>query len=132
MTSLVFGVLDGIHPNQDNGVKTVADVASELEGGYHLMETFFAMHKDSIIDAVLADAKRSAENGEEFTGKRMAQNVESEFRDYLDAEEHGIKTKAAMMGISHRHKSGFMPDGESRQSFIDTETYRGSFRAWID
>lgn len=133
MKQLVFGVLDAIHPNQDSGIKTVAQVASELEGEYSLMQTYFDMHKDAIVDSIFSDISRSAKNGETFSGKRMAQDIENGFRDYLDAEEHGIKTKSAQLGISHRHKSGFIEGGkQSRQSFIDTTTYRGSFRAWIE
>lgn len=128
MRTLSLGVVDGIHSAGEG--QTVAEVAGKLEAEYGLMRTFWDMHQEEIVKLLLDEFARCVRTGEDFTGKRTMQKVKTMFVNYLDKEEHGIKTMAALRGVRHRNKE--VEFGPPRESFIDTGDYRGSFVGWID
>lgn len=128
MAALVLGVIDGIHSSGE-GI-TVAQVAEQLEAEFGVMGAFWSIHEDEIRQLLLDEFMRCIRTDEDFTGKRTAQKIRTMFRTYLDKEEHGIKTRAAAMGVRHRNKE--VEYGEPRESFIDTGDYRGSFVAWVE
>lgn len=128
MSKLYLGVIDGAHASGE-GV-TVAEVARSLEKEYGVVGIFWKLHGNDVIDLLLDEFKRDIKYGRDFTGKESMQKVKTMFSEYLLAQEHGIHTKAALLGLSSRHKSGEI--GKPRQSFIDTGDYKGSFVGWID
>jgi hypothetical protein len=132
---------------------TTGDVAGFLENRYHIMEHFWELHQDEIVDYLTDSLQDTIDNlamGAPLTidpyGAAMSK-IEDAFKKMLANEElesmgyPGIPTMAALMGVSHRHKSGFLPRkvrqqalaaGESaRPSFVDTGTYSASMKAWI-
>ena len=128
MASLVLGVIDGIHSAGEG--ETVAEVAAKLEAEYGIMATFWEMYRDEVTKLLMEEFARCMRTDERFTGKRTMQKVKTMFVTYLDKEEHGIKTMAAMRGVRHRNKE--VEFGPPRESFIDTGEYRGSFVGWIE
>lgn len=127
MATLILGVVDGTH---SNGPITLGELAHILESEYSIFGTFWEQNAAKIMDLLLEEFARDTEYGRDFTGKSSMQKIKTMFTEYLDKEEHGIKTKAALLGISSRHKAGEI--GTSRQSFIDSGDYRGSFIGWVE
>lgn len=100
-------------------IKTVAEVAEDLEERYQILDTFSSIHNEDIsriLSKELALAvlgKQTAQQAEEISSAKIT----TIFRDYLRKEEHGIKTKAS-------RKRG-------TKSFIDTTTYMQSIYSKI-
>jgi len=110
--------------------KNTQQVANELEIRYNLVETFYNMEEDNIID-ILEDA--FAEDIDEILtmGKpsrkgisdRETKKIEAIFREKLDRHEYdgvisGVPTKASQR--------------EGRPSFVKTGLYRKAFTVWVE
>ena len=118
--------------------KTSAEVAKELEDRYELVSTFYLGEEDELsfaledfygeaIEAVLMGKPPKKIPSDELTKK-----IEEAFRQYLQNEEHGIKTEAARRGVSHLLPKPYSRRNPPRPSFIDTGLYMQSFRAWVE
>lgn len=137
---LVLGVNDVAYSGKD-GASTTGEVAEILEDRYHVMEVFYEEHKQDIADALAASLAKSLESL--FTSGREVgrptyqaeQNIEAQFRAYLDANEWSTVAPAAhhiaaaKAGKSKRKKD-LQYDGP-RPAFIDTGLYQSSFRAEV-
>lgn len=129
---------------------TTGDVAEILEARYHIMEVFFEVHRDKIVEEVekaYAGAMNSIANGQTNAGLNplagAAEEIQIMFSDFLSQKEmdnlsvngyfgkYQVPTRAAQRGVSHRfaHPYARRPP---RPSFIDTGTYQNSFRVWSD
>jgi hypothetical protein len=123
--------------------KSTGDVAEILEAKYHVMEIYYNLHVDFVVDAFAESVAEAIENLAAGAPPKISfsaqaeQDVEADFRSFLALREMdglgypGIPTAAALAGVSHRflHPYARRP---SRPSFIDTGQYVASFRAWID
>lgn len=117
---------------------TTYGVAVILEERYHVMSTFYELHKQEIALAVvdvvagLINQAIGAGRNEIDPAFDAEQQIESSFRRFLDANEMGsrVNISAAQAGVSHRKKSP-QAKRQARPAFIDTGLYRASFRAKI-
>ena len=126
-----------------SGGETTADVARFLEDRYHIMEVFFEVHKQEIVNQLTESIRGQLENimlGAPLSGGTPFDDgtgwIENRFKKFLSLREvesfgiKGVPTKAALLGISHRKKN---PNaGIRRPSFIDTGLYESSFKSWVD
>ena len=142
MATLELGVLDQAYSHiegHSTKVTTTYEVAQILEDNYHVMGTFYALKQEKIAN-FLADSIGNAFQ-DRIQGRTIGrsptydaeQKIEALFRSFLDANEMnklsialtGIAISAvAARGYSKRRKRN--PLG--RPAFIDTGTYRISFR----
>lgn len=126
-----------------SGTQTTGDVAGWLEARYHVMETFYELHKDDIaadLEDGLAGALENILTGAApFTNNPFgsAENkIDERFRKFIDDREMetigypGVPTKAAQRGVNHRLKRPYQKRA-SRPSFQDTTLYEDSQRTWI-
>lgn len=171
--TIQLGVLDGPHGGngKDKDGKTIGDVAGYLETNYALFETFFAVEEDFISQQI---EKSIADWTEEFLIRGIepkrsplqaaAVNIAVRFKEdiYQNKTNHwplepdDVPTKAALMGINHRFKSGlnnvsmvalkkFKEDkeagkipknvkavGDPRPNFIDTSLFVQAIMGWIE
>jgi hypothetical protein len=120
-----------IRPTKSYGQgKTTSEVSKDLEERYKIVDTFYTMEEDYIIDLIEEQAaldideimtmEAPSNKGVSFT---ETDKIEERFRQDLsrrkfDGAVYGVPTKAAQR--------------ESRQSFIKTGRYRSSFRAWME
>jgi hypothetical protein len=130
-------------PAKSIGSKTTFEVAEILERRYHIMELFFEIHSDSIIQAIIDSYEGATESilmtkmvplDPSATGM---DKIKVMFQKFLDMEElagvaRGVPTQAAILGISHRFAHPYAQSRTRRPSFIDTGLYQSSFRAWVD
>lgn len=126
---------------------TTGEVAEILEEKYHVMEIFFEIHGEQIME-LLTDAVVGAYETAAMGGPTQAEphaealeKIGQMFRDFLSNQEmdgyHGefstlqIPTRAAREGVSHRfaHPYAHRPE---RPSFIDTGEFQAAFTAWIE
>lgn len=128
---------------------TTGEVADYLEEEYHIMETFFELHSDQIMQ-LIADAYIGALETFEISGmsqdepsREAMEAIEQMFRDFLGNEElnnvmPGVPTIASGQtaertgGIQHRFAHPYAKANPSRPSFIDTGLFQSSFRAWFE
>jgi len=151
MPDLHFGFVDVPYPGQiakrnsrgrflrraDRSV----DVAEALEKRYHIVETFSDQMLDYISEELSYYYDEQLEELFESRTRsgpgKFARNITLAFRDFIrkggmDDAVRGVPTKASIEGKTWRPGYGKFPTGETRPSFIDTGTYIGSFRAWVD
>lgn len=153
MTTINFGVTDLPYSQQNIGkvkkgktkgaarVSTTGEVAELLENKYKIMEHFWKLKQDDIVNGKMGDALVGAFEDVMMGGPpsknvyaSAMSEVEKMFMDFLSTREveglgiPGVPTKAALMGISHRLKN---KKGARRPSFIDTGLYQHSFRGWV-
>jgi hypothetical protein len=126
--------------------KDVAEVAKILEGKYGIMAIFAAQQQNEIANALatsLADATEALMTGTPVANAYAegTEEIQKNFRKFLDMNGTGIITEASKKGVSGRFmdknntKGKRLPEnsnGQVRPSFIDTGTYQNSFRAWIE
>lgn len=154
MTTLSFGVNDipyshspdlgKVKKGKTKGsarVATTGEVAEILEDKYHIMEAFWNLHGDEIIEKygdAIAGAFEGLLQGAPVSPNATAAGnaeVEAMFRKFLSEKEietldiPGVPTKAALMGVSHRLKK---KHGPPRPSFIDTGMYETSFVSEVE
>lgn len=134
------------HPAHSPGTETTGDVATWLENKYHVVEVFYSLYEDQIVDDVanaMGDAVDALMSGapvdsiDPFSPGALSA-IQTRFKQFLSNQEieglgiPGVPTQAALDGVSHRHKSGFTRGRKRRPSFIDTGLYQASFIAWAD
>lgn len=118
------------------------DVAEDLEEKYHIVETFAELALAEIAEELEVDYTEQLdelfETGRSRSGSgKFSRKVTLSFRNFLqeggmDSLVRGVPTKASLAGKTWRPDFNKTPVGQSRPSFIDTGTYIGAFRAWID
>lgn len=102
-----------------NPKTTVAEVARELESRFGIIDTFAEKYKTEIaqiitsasVDRIFGRMTRTEAYAE------IQSKIRKHFQAYLRYEEHGIKTKTALI--------------EGRQSFIDTGEYKDLLKVKI-
>lgn len=138
MPVLSLGVTDVAYSDPDaKGAVTTGEVAEFLEQKYHVIETFYELHKQQISDelgSAVAERIESLLQGNPGTSSDLAvDGIDEMFRKYLDAGEweavSGQMVMAARTGVSHRKKKK-KREG-ARPAFIDTGLYQASFRSWL-
>lgn len=150
---LHFGVIDV--PYATAGGQSTGDVAEILEDKYAVMGNFDALHHDEFTELVEISVAEAVENLMAGMPTNLAKpfaqacgDIESMFRQYLDDEEiaatgqAGVPTQAAIDGVRTSLKKKKETKniktyrsrvrGERRPSFVDTQAYRNSFKAWVD
>jgi hypothetical protein len=149
----MLGVLDIVYSDAGGsgvaGAKTTGDVASILESKYGVMAAFYDLRQEKIAQWIADDVSSQIEMYVK-TGRRPApehgsltygadQKIEAEFRAFLSANElahlmaaagAGVLSAAAAAGVNHRKKQPFAKKNKARPAFVDTGTYRSSFRSW--
>lgn len=125
--------------------QTTGDVAEILEAKYHLMETFFDVYEEKIVEQLtesLAGAIQSLANGVTAHGPvdpfaAGAQQITEMFKQFIlsgEAERSsisGVPTRAALKGVSHRKAHPYAKH-DRRVSFYDTGLYVDNFYSWAD
>lgn len=122
--------------------KTTGDVAEILESEYGVIGHFFEAHKQDIareFEEAVAGALDNVLNGLPVA-KDMFAPATDEIGDMMktflssgEAERVGIAgtpTMAALKGVNHRFKHPYAKANPRRPSFIDTDQYRASMKAW--
>jgi hypothetical protein len=150
LTTISFGVNDIPYSHSDNigtvkkgktkgspRTSTTGEVAEILEDKYHIMETFWNLHGDEIVEQygdAIAGAFEGLLQGSPVSPNALASGnaeVEAMFRKFLSQQEMdslgipGVPTKASLKGVSGRFKKG--KSGSPRPSFIDTALFENSF-----
>jgi len=128
-----------------SGGETTHDVAMRLEEKYHVMEVFYEDVGADLIAKALensaADALESLLMGNTSPGFSLTAAAEAEIQSAFDAfitqQEMdgvvgGVPTAAALAGVNHRLKHPYAKGNPERPSFVDTGTYLGNFRAWVE
>lgn len=137
-----LGVLD---QNYRSG-QSVGDVAKILEGRYGIMAIFAARQSTQIANHLatsLADATEALMMGQPVANAYAegTDQIQEDFRKFLDQNGTGIITKASEKGVSGRFadknntkglRGPMNSQGQVRPSFIDTGLFQNSFRAWIE
>jgi hypothetical protein len=127
-------------PQQIYGMgKTTGMVAEELENKYGLMEAFFNMEEDYIVNEFEKAYVKGIEDGVNLGTWDVKWNtdpVESKFRHAItgrrfDGILKGVPTKAAQRGVSHLRADPYKPSAE-RPSFMNTSLFMRSFKAWLE
>jgi hypothetical protein len=129
-----LGVID--MPYAD-GKTTTGDVAEILEGKFHVMEIFADQNIEFMAQAISDGLIGSMENA--FAGAPESANVfasamaeiEDRFQQFIDREESGIHTKAKDQPKAGPRKKRQYRQVEAKTTFVETGSYRDSFRAWI-
>lgn len=121
---------------------TTGEVAEFIENEYHVMESFFEVHGDEVMNDIVDAYEGSLDNmllggpSRSNPGQEGLEKAEQRFRDFLANREMdtmgvpGIPTQAALEGVSHRFAHPYAKRSE-RPSFIDTGTYASAFKAWM-
>jgi len=124
--------------------RTTAEVAEELEKRYNIVETFFDLEKDKILEmieeAFAEDAEIVMMGQPPRTGglsDKATDKIEQSFRRNLAAQKYdglirGVPTLASLRGVSHLKLHPFAKRNSSRPSFIDTGMYQRSFTVWAE
>jgi hypothetical protein len=149
---LHLGVID--FPYSEEASVTTGDVAEILEKEYGVMQHFASLHEPEIAEVLEVSAHEAIESI--LLGAPVIPNpfdsamsdLQRMFNTYLDDEEiaqtgqSGVPTQAALDGVRSalkKRKEIKSPKkyrsatrGTRRPSFIDTGTYRASFKAWVE
>jgi len=132
----------GVHEVPHFRGKTAGDVASILEHGYKIVETFFNMHEAEITNALVESYTNSAmamfegapatlNPAGDAIGKIETMFKKAVFMQEFDGLIPGVPTRAALTGASKWRKRGRKVRA-SRSSFVDSDIYRSSFTVWVD
>jgi hypothetical protein len=140
--TLHLGVDD--FPYANSSGKTTGDVAGILEAKYHVMESFYEDLGETFFAKEIEESARNAVtsliNGTTanitLTGQ-AEDNIKKRFdlflsQQELDYTQPGIPTLASLKGVNHSFAKPNAKGNPSRPSFVDTGTFRTSFRAWLD
>lgn len=139
--TLHLGVIDVPY---NNGAST-GSVAVRLENEYGILEYFTHVKADEIakeLEKDLVDFIDDSLSGMAIHSEPFASScnkIESMFRralteQFMDGSNFSgrpVPTMASLSGISHRFKGKKNRRGV-RPSFVDTGTYRQSFKAWVE
>lgn len=126
----------GVHT--ESGAQTTGDVAGWLENKYHVMEIFYELHEEEIVEIIgrwYLTQHEAAMMGGSPNMQGFIDEIAVLFHQFIDTKEMdgtatpGVPTKASLKGIDHRRKNNRGVPG--RPSFRDTGNYEDSFRAWL-
>ena len=120
--------------------KTTGMVAEELEKKYGIMEAFYTMQEDYIVDEfekAVAEGLAWGMSGGSWDYDWDVTPLEGKFRRAItdrkfDGVLRGVPTKAAQRGVSHLRADPYRKSASSRPSFMDTSLYMRSFKAWTE
>jgi hypothetical protein len=120
--------------------KTTGDVATELENKYGIMEAFYNMEEDFIVDGFedkMAKGLASGMSGGSFDYDWDASQLETKFRHAITARKFdgvlkNVPTRAAQKGVSHLRVDPYRQGAAPRPSFMNTSLYMRSFKAWTE
>ena len=128
-------------PQQQYGQgKTVGQVAEALENKYGIVEAFFGMQEDYIVDnfeAAYANGLDSGMSGGQWDVAWDPAPLQPKFRRAISTRQfdgvlRGVPTKASQGGVSHLRKDPFKKGASPRPSFMNTGMYMRSFSAWLE
>lgn len=150
---ICLGVNDVPYTNSKDGV-TTAQVANWLEEKYGIIAQLVAQKETEIRDHLESNLQKSLEEmlaglpvRDPFgTGTSL---IARDMRNWLSLQEvekvgiPGVPTRAALMGVSSRSKSGLkgvsmkqfekgVRRGKRRPSFIDTGLMERNYRCWTE
>jgi len=124
--------------------KTSTEVAKQIETNYKLVEKFFELEQNNIMEMLVDAYRKGLEVIMEkqtvakavITGGAI-EKIEQKFRQDLTESRYdglipGVPTRAAKRGVSHQLAHPYAKGNPQRPSFIDTGTYRDSFTVWIE
>jgi hypothetical protein len=131
-----------------SGQQTTGDVAQILENKYGIFRTYFEeMHPDLVpevltqamqnkLEALMSGAPAAADSRSIFADLDLSP-IEEAFKRAIERQEFdgivsGVPTKASLKGINHRLKHPYAKDNPQRPSFMDTNLFHGSIKAWMD
>jgi len=135
---LIFGVWDVPYSKKES--VTTGEVANRLESKYHIMGTYLANQGEFVAQEI---AERLSDNLMRRTPIRKEMSlsgIEHDLKSSISQRKFDqwigpplVPTKAALMGVSLRFKSGkrrgkAKVSGVERPSFIDTGIYQRSIR----
>jgi len=131
---LSLGVVD--YPYADTG-QTTGEVAEILEDKYGVMQKFADQNLDFMAQSITDGVIGAIENA--FAGAPQTANVfaeglskiEDRFHDYIDHEEHGIRTKSKEKPLSGVRKKRQYRRVTGKTTFVDSGLYRNSFKVWV-
>jgi hypothetical protein len=121
--------------------KTTGQVAKDLEETYGIVQTFYEMEEDMMVELVEDAFGEEIENilmmkpmSKKALSEASTDEIENKFRESLSSQRFdgiisGVPTLASLRGVSHLQRHPYAKRGP-RPSFIDTGLYRSSFRAW--
>jgi hypothetical protein len=120
--------------------KTSGEVAAEIEKKYSLVEVFYGLEEDFVIQNFEESYANSLDLGMWGQSWDVAWDpspLEGKFRRSLsqrrfDGIIKGVPTKASLAGVSHLRRDPFKKGASQRPSFINTGLYQRSFRAWTE
>jgi len=138
-------------PATPSAFKSTGDVAQILEDKYHIMQTFFDIHKKDIAKAMeesIGEAfetliSRSAlsnvsiDRNVRNSTNAAASDIERMFKNAISMREFdgrikGAPTQASLDGVNHRLKHPYSKKNPARPSFRDTGLYQASMKAWFE
>jgi hypothetical protein len=121
-----------------DGPQKTSDVAEILEEKFHVMQIYADQNEDRIaqfIEDGVAGALESVLAGAPINfdvfGSAIA-NIEDRFIEYIDGEEHGIKTKSKESPKAGARKKRQYKKVTNKTTFVDSGLYRNNFKAWVD
>ena len=134
---IVLGVVDVAYTDSKEA-ETTGDVAELLEEKYGVMQTFFDLHQSDIVKALengIAGAIENTLAGKEskadvFLGAYG--NIENQFHNYIDFQEHGIRLKKQDAPLAGPRKKRQYKKVEATLPFVATGLYRQMFKVWIE
>jgi hypothetical protein len=123
--------------------KTTAEVAAELETKYGIVEKFYELEEDNIIEMVeeafgedIEEVMMMEQPSKTGISVKETDKIEASFRAMLQREElhsrGNVPTLAALRGVSHLKRQPYAKSNPRRPSFIDTGMYQRSFAAWVE
>jgi len=128
-------------PQQNYGAgKTSGQVAEDLEKRYSIVETFYTLEEDFIVDKFETAYQSALDLGMTGTSWDVvwdpAPTLVPRFRRSLSGRRfdgiiRGVPTQAAQKGVSHLRADPYKLS-PPRPSFIDTSLYQRSFTAWTE
>ena len=147
MPVLHLGVIDDL-PYGQKGTVTTGDVAGWLEDKYHILEIYSQVHGPDMATAMEEGARGALESLlmgapatiDVFAGG--ASKIEEGMKEFITNGEMdslgypGVPTQAAIDRALGKKRSGRKKKRGRRSnsrpvSFVDTELYESSLRAWV-
>lgn len=144
MRTFVMGVHEEMYPTWANHQDmTTYEIAMILEKNYGLMQGFVDAHPEMVMDRLMAyilavnegDLGDTAEElavNREMMEDTLSYTIQEQYKDYLDEEEHAIKTKQKMMTPEQEEMAVKSRGGYDKKAFIWSGHYINSVRAWFE
>lgn len=139
VVKLNLGVIDEAYTAAGGGSKTTLQVARILESKYHVMETFYELHGQSVHKALNDSVRGAVQSMLLDDAPRFdldITKIKAAFTNYLDSGEwekaSGQYIKAAHNRHQVHHNDGSKEQNRrSNRAFIRTGQYLQAFQAWL-